>query len=113
MSHPERPQEEFNPTSRWIELSLPDGTPERKIIRIANRVVRYLFESPEIPEGNYAFFGTRTLVLVSVTGDRSLSPNDILNTSQAREMRFVRRVLAAGDTPHADWLIVPIDHESI
>lgn len=109
MSHPERPQEEFDPTFRWIEISLPDGTPVNKIHRIAGIVANYLYEGPEMNEDSFSYFGTRTFVLVAITGDSVISP-DVIRPGESRLRRLIKAVVPAADTPH-QWLFDSIGSE--
>lgn len=108
----EKPQE-FDPNIRWLELSLRDGIPDARIRRIAGRVANHLFEGSIIAEEDgFSNFGTRTFVLVEITGDRELKPDEPLTPHQARERRFVKRVLAAAETPHENWLVESVESQN-
>lgn len=108
----EKPQE-FDPNVRWLELSLRDGIPDARIRRIAGRVANHLFEGSRIAEvEGFSNFGTRTFVLVDIEGDKDLRPDELLTPHQARERGFVKRVLAAAETPHESWLVESVDPQN-
>ncbi len=106
MSDPERSHEElgFDPVHRWIELSMPDGTPDNEISRALMIVADHFFQGPRL-EGGFEVFGTRIQIIADVEGDNDLGSDDELTEEEVWALGFV----AAIDSPHAHLRLQPMD----
>lgn len=111
MSDPERSHEQYDPTSRWIDLFFLKEPPDEVIMETAQRIAEHLFDGvPPLGVDDIVHEGTTVMVLVSISGDRNLNPDD--PDDETGILKLIEAHLTYAESPHATWLVKPIDLEA-